>query len=53
MGLEEEIDDLREELEREFTVTVFPSDGICKIIGSPVEIKGASDFLTRHGVTVP
>ncbi|MDS0298223.1 hypothetical protein NDI76_05670 [Halogeometricum sp. S1BR25-6] len=45
--------DVREELEREFTVTVFPNDGICKIIGSPVEIKAVSDFLTRHGVTVP
>ncbi len=37
----------------EFTVTVFSeNDEYCRIIGSPVEIKGASEFLVRRGVTV-
>ncbi|WP_222918427.1 hypothetical protein [Natrinema sp. SYSU A 869] len=45
-GLESQLDD-------EFTVTVFPEgDDYCRIIGSPVEIKEASEFLARHGVSV-
>jgi hypothetical protein len=44
--------DVREALESEFTVTVFCRDGYCRIIGSPLEIKAASDFLARHGVAV-
>jgi hypothetical protein len=47
------LDDVRDELEDEFTVTVFPNDGICLIIGSPVEIKAVDQFLARHGVSVP
>ncbi|SFR46905.1 VNG_1110C family protein [Halogeometricum limi] len=47
------LDDVREELEQQYTVTVFPKAGQCKIIGSPVEIKAVNQFLTRHGVTVP
>ena len=44
---------IRGEMEAEFTVTVFSSEGSkCRIIGSPVEIKAVSEFLTRHGVTV-
>jgi hypothetical protein len=46
------LDDVRDALEEEFTVTVFSRDGHCRIIGSPVEIKAASDFLARHGVPV-
>lgn len=46
------LDDVREALEEEFTVTVFSRDGYCQIIGSPVEIKAVSDFLARHGVAV-
>ena len=45
-GLEPQLDD-------ECTVTVFAEDeGRCRIIGSPVEIKRASEFLARHGVSV-
>lgn len=41
------------QLADEFTVTVFEeSDEHCRIIGSPVEIKGASEFLVRRGVAV-
>lgn len=43
---------LRAELEDQFMVTVRQEDGRVRIIGSPVEIKSVSDFLTRNGVTV-
>lgn len=44
---------VRRELETEFTVTVFPNgEAECRIIGSPVEIKAVSEFLTRQGVPV-
>lgn len=38
-------------LEEEFTVTVVPEgDDRCRVIGSPVVIKEASDYLARRGV---
>jgi len=40
------------DIEERFTVTVV-GDGPCRIIGSPVEIKKANDFLARNGVAVP
>ncbi|MGM0606377.1 MAG: hypothetical protein ACQETB_12000 [Halobacteriota archaeon] len=47
------LDGMRDRLESEFTVTIFEADcGICRIIGSPVEIKAVSDFLSRHGITL-
>ncbi|MFC6614995.1 hypothetical protein ACFQAS_08550 [Halopenitus salinus] len=46
------LDEIRDRLEAEYTVTVFEADGRCRIIGSPIEIKAVSDFLTRHGITV-
>lgn len=49
----ETLDGLRDRIEAEFTVTVFSREGRdCRIIGSPVEIKAVSDFLSRHGVSV-
>ena len=49
----EALQELEPRLDDEFTVTVFPEDaGYCRVIGSPVEIKAASEFLVRHGVTV-
>ncbi|OVE84446.1 VNG_1110C family protein [Natronolimnobius baerhuensis] len=45
-GLESQLDD-------EFTVSIFDeADDYCRIIGSPIEIKAASDFLVRRGVSV-
>ncbi|MFP9190654.1 hypothetical protein [Natronosalvus vescus] len=45
---------LEAQLDEEFTVTIFPEgEHHCRIIGSPVEIKQASDFLARQGVSVP
>jgi hypothetical protein len=46
------LDGLREDLETEFTVSVFHAEGRCRIVGSPVEIKGVSRFLSRRGVRV-
>jgi hypothetical protein len=46
----DELDDHREALVDEFTVSVFTVDGTCRIVGSPVEIKGATEFLSRRGV---
>ena len=48
------LDGIRDDLEAEHTVTVVQPDGQqCRIIGSPIEIKAASNFLSRHGVTLP
>ncbi|WP_408958028.1 hypothetical protein [Natrinema sp. 74] len=45
-GLEPRLDD-------EFTVSVVSEgDDRCRIIGSPVEIKAASEYLARNGVSV-
>jgi hypothetical protein len=46
-GLEPQLDD-------EFTVTVVPKgDDHYRIIGSPVEIKDAGEYLARRGVSMP
>ncbi len=45
-GLEPRLDD-------EFTVSIVSEgDDRCRIIGSPVEIKEASQFLARNGISV-
>ncbi|WP_435063642.1 VNG_1110C family protein [Halobaculum sp. EA56] len=49
----DELEGIRSAVESEFTVSVFVVDGWCRIIGSPVEIKAVSEYLTRHGVSVP
>ncbi|WP_049928528.1 VNG_1110C family protein [Halopiger goleimassiliensis] len=50
---QETLENLETQLEEEFTVTVFEEgEEYCRIIGSPVEIKAASDFLVRQGVSV-
>jgi hypothetical protein len=46
------LDGHRECLENRFTVTVVETPEQYRIIGSPVEIKAASDYLTRNGVAV-
>jgi hypothetical protein len=46
------LDGLRAELESRFTLTILDEAGSVRIIGSPAEIKDASAFLARHGVTV-
>jgi hypothetical protein len=44
------LDGHRDDLTAEYTVSVFDTDGTCRIVGSPVEIKGATEFLSRRGV---
>ncbi|CCQ32578.1 hypothetical protein HLRTI_000137 [Halorhabdus tiamatea SARL4B] len=46
------IDGLSEDLTDRFTVTIRREQSRVRIIGSPVEIKQASAFLTRNGVAV-
>ncbi|MFA9416736.1 hypothetical protein [Natrinema sp. HArc-T2] len=49
----EALDGLEAQLDDVCTVSVFAEgDDYCRIIGSPVEIKRASEFLARHGVNV-
>ena len=51
---EESLSGLKAQLDDEFMVTIFSEgEGYCRIIGSPVEIKQASNFLARHGVSLP
>ena len=46
------IDGIREDLEEQFTLTILTDESEVRIIGSPVEIKSASDFLARNGIAV-
>jgi hypothetical protein len=46
------LEELRDRLDNRFTITVVETDGYCRIIGSPVEIKAASNYLARNGVAV-
>lgn len=46
------LDGLFDTLDEEFTLTVVESDGYYRIIGSPIEIKAASNYLARNGVPV-
>jgi hypothetical protein len=48
----ESIEGIKEDLEERFTLTIRQEDCRVRIIGSPVEIKDASDFLARNGVSV-
>ena len=46
------VEDLRDELDERFTLTFLSEEMGVRIVGSPVEIKQASQFLTRNGVSV-
>lgn len=46
------LDGHHDQIHDRFTVTVVESDGYYRIIGSPVEIKAASNYLTRNGIAV-
>lgn len=47
------LDGIAEDLEDSFAVTIVEESGTVRIIGSPVEIKAASAYLSRHGLTIP
>ncbi|QRV14557.1 hypothetical protein JMJ58_16700 [Haloterrigena salifodinae] len=50
---QETLDAVEPPLSDKFTVTVVPEgDRQCRVIGSPVEIKAASEYLARRGVTM-
>ncbi|WP_247009668.1 VNG_1110C family protein [Halorientalis litorea] len=44
--------DLRNDLEERFTLTILTDESEVRIVGSPVEIKDASEFLARNGISV-
>lgn len=46
------LEGIRDELEDQFTLTVRREGSHVRIIGSPVEIKEATDFLAMNGVTL-
>ena len=48
----EALEGIRGDLDDQFTLTIRQEDEQVRIIGSPVEIKDASDFLTRNGIAV-
>jgi len=48
----EALDGIRGDLDDQFTLTIHQEDEQVRIIGSPVEIKDASEFLTRNGIAV-
>jgi len=48
----EALDGIRGDLDDQFTLTIRQEDEQVRIIGSPVEIKDASEFLTRNGIAV-
>ncbi|WP_254537933.1 VNG_1110C family protein [Halomarina litorea] len=47
------LEGLKADLDREFVLSFVERADTTRIIGSPVEIKGASEWLTRQGVAVP
>ncbi|WP_136716210.1 VNG_1110C family protein [Halorientalis salina] len=46
------IEGLRDELEERFTLTILSEETQVRIVGSPVEIKAASRFLSRNGISI-
>ena len=49
---ESALEGLRDELERRFVLTFLNEEARVRIVGSPVEIKEASNFLARNGISV-
>lgn len=47
------LEGVRDDLETEFTVTVFDHEEVTRIIGSPVVIKQVTRYLGRQGINVP
>ena len=47
------LEDVQEDIEAEFVVSFHDhTDEMCRIIGSPVEIRAVSDFLARQGISL-
>ncbi|WP_267639817.1 VNG_1110C family protein [Haloarchaeobius amylolyticus] len=45
--------EVRQDLDEEFVLTILDEGSHCRLVGSPVEIKRASQFLARRGVSMP
>ncbi|MUV90668.1 hypothetical protein GJ629_12820 [Halapricum sp. CBA1109] len=48
----ETLEGLREDLTDRYTLTISEEGPRVRIIGSPVEIKAASAYLSRNGVSI-
>ncbi len=46
------LETVRDALEERFVLSIVEEGDHCRIIGSPVEIKAASAYLARQGVTL-
>ncbi|WP_439026658.1 VNG_1110C family protein [Haloarchaeobius sp. DT45] len=44
---------VRQDLDEEFVLTILEEGEYYRLVGSPVEIKRASKFLARHGISMP
>ncbi|PSQ27911.1 hypothetical protein BRD03_04975 [Halobacteriales archaeon QS_9_68_17] len=44
---------IKDDLRERFVVSIHREDDRYRIIGSPVEIKAASEYLSRHGISLP
>lgn len=49
---ESALEGLQDELENRFTLTILTEEARVRIVGSPVEIKEASEYLARNGISV-
>lgn len=47
------LENVREEIESRFTVSIEARDQAARIIGSPCEIKDVNAYLVRNGVSLP
>ncbi|WP_435318638.1 VNG_1110C family protein [Haloarchaeobius sp. TZWSO28] len=45
--------EVRQDLDEEFMLTILEEGGYYRLVGSPVEIKRASKYLARRGVSMP
>ncbi|WP_435358629.1 VNG_1110C family protein [Haloarchaeobius sp. DFWS5] len=50
---DESLDGLRDALDEQFMLTILHEGPHYRLVGSPVEIKRASNFLARHGISMP
>ncbi len=46
------LESVRDALEEQFILSIVEEGDHCRIIGSPVEIKAASAYLARQGVSL-
>jgi len=49
---EKALEGLRDGLEAQCTVSIIADERRCRIVGSPTEIKAASAYLARNGVSI-